>query len=118
MQMRMGKRLQYRLDVPEDMYKLQVPPLGILTLVENAVKHGIDAMPEGGLLQIIVTRTERKLVIRVLDNGAGFGSEVGGGMGLANLRERISTQYGERAMLSLNHRKPSGVEAILTIPAE
>jgi LytS/YehU family sensor histidine kinase len=104
--------------VPEDFYKLQVPPLGILTLVENAVKHGIDAMPEGGLLQIIVTRTERKLVIRVLDNGAGFGSEVGSGMGLANLRERISTQYGERATLSLNHRMPSGVEAILTIPAE
>jgi sensor histidine kinase YesM len=118
MQMRMGKRLQYSLDVPENMYKLHVPPLGILTLVENAVKHGIDAKPEGGSLQIIVTRPERKLVIRVLDNGAGFGSEVGGGMGLANLRERISTQYGERAMLSLNHRKPSGVEAILTIPAE
>lgn len=118
MQMRMGKRLQYSLDVPENMYKLHVPPLGILTLVENAVKHGIDAKPEGGSLQIIVTRPERKLVIRVLDNGAGFGSEVGSGMGLANLRERISTQYGERAMLSLNHRKPSGVEAILTIPAE
>jgi signal transduction histidine kinase len=54
----------------------------------------------------------------VLDNGAGFGSEVGSGMGLANLRERISTQYAERAMLSLKHRVPSGVEAILTIPAE
>ena len=118
MRIRLGGRLDYTIHIPDDLHGIAVPPLSLMTLVENAVKHGVDANPSGGLVRILGSRDKGRLRLRVIDNGAGFGDETGGGTGLTNLRERISTLYGDRATLELSHVEPSGVEATLELPIE
>ena len=118
MQIRMGERLQFTINIDTDLRQIAVPPLGLLTLVENAVQHGIDRLPEGGTVAISATKADKKLILKVIDNGVGFGDEVGSGMGLTNLRERLTTLYGKHAQLDLAHASPRGVEATLELPLE
>jgi sensor histidine kinase YesM len=118
MQIRMGERLQFTINIDDDLRQIAVPPLGLLTLVENAVQHGIDRLPEGGTVAISAMKDDKKLILKVIDNGVGFGDEVGSGMGLANLRERLTTLYGKHAQLDLSHASPRGVEATLELPLE
>ena len=100
-----------------------VPPLMLISLVENAIKHGIE--PKVGAAHIVVTvsvtGTEEQpmLEMRVEDNGVGFGgSSSGSGIGLSNIHERLMTMYGDRASLLLKARAEGGVAAIITIPLE
>lgn len=118
MQIRMGERLQFTINVDDDLRQIAIPPLGLLTLVENAVQHGIDRLPEGGMVTISGTKDDKKLILKVIDNGVGFGDEIGSGMGLTNLRERLVTLYGKHARLDLAHASPRGVEATLELPLE
>jgi sensor histidine kinase YesM len=118
MQIRMGARLQFEIKIDNDLRQIAIPPLGLLTLVENAVQHGIDRLPEGGLVTISGTKDDKKLILKVTDNGVGFGDEIGSGMGLTNLRERLDTLYGKHANLDLTHATPRGVEATLKLPLE
>ncbi|MBI3715335.1 MAG: histidine kinase [Betaproteobacteria bacterium] len=118
MRIRMTDRLQYEIQVPDELRSIPIPPLSLMTLVENAVKHGIDAKPEGGMLRIVGTLEKKRLLLRVTDNGAGFEIDAGGGTGLTNLRERLLTLYGDRASLVLAHAEPSGVEATMEIPID
>jgi len=117
MHMRMGERLQYRIDVPADIRSVAVPPLGVVTLVENAVKHGLEPKPAGGSVVVEARRESGRVQVSVTDDGAGFGEDVGTGTGLQNLRERIETLYGANASLDLEHAQPCGVRATLTVPA-
>jgi signal transduction histidine kinase len=118
MGIRMGERLRYEVDVSPDLHSLPIPPLGLMTLVENAVRHGLDAKREGGLVRIEGKKVGTNLRLSVVDDGAGFSQEIGDGIGLSNLRARIATLHGARGTLELSHRDPEGVEATLLLPVD
>ena len=118
MHMRMTDRLQFALDVDPLARGLALPPMSVLALVENAVRHGIDPCEEGGRIDIEVRRRADRCLVRVRDTGAGFGSGGDGlGTGLATLRERLQLVFGAAARLSLDAVAPHGVEAVLDLPA-
>jgi sensor histidine kinase YesM len=116
MGVRMGTRLQYDVDVSAEARAHALPPLSLMTLVENAVKHGVDPNPAGGCIRVVGRIDNGALILGVIDDGVGFTSELGGGIGLTNLRDRLSAIHGSAASLELCSRDPSGVEATLTIP--
>lgn len=120
MRLRMPGRLQYRIDVPAHLHELPVPPLSVLTLVENAIKHGVAPRVEGGAIVVEGRELPQGLLqLEVIDDGGGVSATAAadsGGTGLANLRERIKLAYGERASVVLADRFPHGTRAILTLP--
>lgn len=118
MQMRMPDRLQFSIKTAANNESVCCPPMTILTLVENAVRHGIDPSEEGGRIKVDVQVHEQKCHITVGDTGVGLGTEVGGmGTGLATLRERLQLAYGADATLQLRERTPHGLVAELEFPA-
>ena len=119
MHMRMPDRLQFRLDVDEGVRVLRCPPMTLLTLVENAVRHGIDPSEEGGSVEIHVQRHDGRCLLRVRDTGVGLGSASKGlGTGLSTLRERLKLSFGDAAQLRLSAVEPHGVCAEVDIPAQ
>jgi len=116
MGVRMGVRLRCGIDVPEEARDHSLPPLSLVTLVENAVKHGIDPNPAGGSIHIEGRMDGGNLTLAVIDDGVGFTAELGSGIGLTNLRDRLTAIHGDAATLELGARQPSGVVATLTIP--
>jgi len=115
---RMGARLSYTLDLPAELGGARLPPMMLLTLVENAIKHGIDPLVEGGHVEIAVRRHDAMLRVEVSDNGRGMASSEGHGTGLANIRARLAMLYGSRAGLLLSHRQPRGFVAAVQLPLE
>jgi two-component sensor histidine kinase len=122
MQIRMGARLQFAIDSPDDLGDVQIPTMTLITLVENAIKHGLEQKPDGGMINLTVDRDikdQRNLRLEIADTGGGFSTAASGtGIGLANIRERLNTLYGSRAQLELEANQPSGVKAILIVPIE
>jgi signal transduction histidine kinase len=114
---RMGRRLTFRIDVPAPLQGERVPPMMLLTLVENAIKHGLAPLPGGGFIHLSARSTNGRLCIEVADSGRGFISTSGAGTGLANLRARLAAQYGSAGALTLAINAPRGVVARLTLPA-
>ncbi|MGC4079693.1 MAG: histidine kinase [Rubrivivax sp.] len=113
-------RLGWSVQAEEPLLRHRFPPLMLISLVENAVKHGAE--PKIGPVQVDV-RAERsqdgRLALVVDDDGAGFGASAAGtGLGLANIRERLAQLYGERAALTLKARPGGGVSATITVPLE
>ncbi|HVQ24136.1 MAG TPA: ATP-binding protein, partial [Planctomycetota bacterium] len=118
MHMRMPDRLQFALHVDEGALGLRCPPMTLLTLVENAVRHGIDPSEEGGRIDIHVERHGERCRLRVLDTGVGLRPSGGSlGTGLAALRERLALIFGDDARLSVTAREPNGVCAEVDLPA-
>ncbi len=118
-QVRMGaRRLQWRVDVADDkLLDAELPPMLLLTLVENALKHGLAPLPEGGCITLRAEQAgDGRLKLAVADNGAGMGSGSGSGMGLANTRARLRAAYGEAGRLELRLNQPRGVVAELLLP--
>ena len=114
---RMGARLETSIDAPEPLLKARVPPMMLATLVENAIKHGIAPLAEGGAIRITAERLANALKLTVADTGRGLGSATSGsGVGLANIRARLSALYGERAALYFEANAPRGVAAVITLP--
>jgi hypothetical protein len=120
MQVRMGDRLQTRLDLPEALASVAIPPLLLQPLVENAIKHGLEPKVAGGRIVIEARQAGDKLVLQVRDTGLGLGTASAGGtsFGLAQVRERLATLYGERASLRLEPATDSegGALAVVTLP--
>ncbi len=119
MQVRMGSRLRVELNLPEELAELQVPPLLLQPLVENAIKHGLEPALEGGVLRVSAGRSPEHLTLTVEDGGVGLGAAPtsnGTGFGLEQVRERLQTRYGSASRLSLNARQPHGCVAELRIP--
>ena len=114
---RMGRRLAFEIDVPVELRPLEVPPMMLLTLVENAIKHGLNPLPEGGSLRVQARRDGGLLCIEVADSGRGFHAISGGGTGLANIRARLATMHGDAASLTLAENYPRGVTSTLRLPA-
>jgi signal transduction histidine kinase len=115
-QVRMGPRLQVHIDVPDALGRYVVPPMMLLTLIENALKHGLGPLPEGGAITVAAMEAQNKLVLRVADTGRGLVPGSGGGTGLANIQSRLKAMYGAAASLSLHHNQPRGVVAQIDLP--
>jgi sensor histidine kinase YesM len=114
--LRMGRRLNYAIDVPDALREAPMPPMMLLTLVENAIKHGLSPLPEGGFVRISAEADRGVLRVRVADSGGGFVRSSGGGTGLANLRARLSALRGEPGRLELALNEPRGIAATITLP--
>jgi hypothetical protein len=115
-QIRMGSRLTYELQVPEQLAVERIPTMLLLTLVENAVKHGINPALDGGSIRVSASRESGNLVLKVIDSGKGLSATDGHGTGLANIRRRLSMLYGDEAVLSLTPAATRGVVATVYIP--
>src|SRR6266568_562778 len=119
MQMRMPDRLQYAMNVDPSALKVRCPPTTLLTLVENAVRHGIDPSEEGGRIDIDIERLGERCVVRVTDTGAGLHQSANGlGTGLTTLRERLQLIFGDAAQLRLMSGAPRGVAVEVDMPAQ
>ena len=118
LQMRMGERLQFSITAEAGLLDSPMPPMVLPTLVENAIKHGLGPLPEGGRIDIRARRADDDLEIEVRDTGAGFTAAKGSGVGLANTRSRLAGLYGPRASLQLAAGAPRGVVAMLRLPLE
>jgi hypothetical protein len=118
LQMRMGARLHFSIEADGDLLGQALPPMVLPTLVENAIKHGLSPLPEGGRIDIGARRVEAGWAIEVRDDGQGFApSSSGTGVGLANTRARLAALFGERARLELEAGTPRGVVARVMLPA-
>lgn len=119
MHMRMPDRLQFEIHADHQALALICPPLALLTLVENAVRHGIDPSEEGGRIEIHVQRWDKRCRVLVSDTGVGLEQTGGGlGTGLSALRERLQLSFGSEAQLNLSEAAPHGVCAELLFPAK
>ncbi len=112
---RMGARLTFSVDLPGALAHEPFPPMMLLTLVENAIKHGIDPLPDGGRIHISAIRQHDTLHVSVSDTGRGLSTSTGIGVGLTNIRERLATLFGKRAKLQLEENSPVGVVATISI---
>ena len=116
MRLRMGDALEVDVDVPPELSQVPFPPLMLMTLVENAIKHGVA--PHGrGRIAVLAAQRDGRLRVEVEDDGFGLGGRIGQGVGLQNVRERLRALYGESARLDLSGREPSGARATIELPA-
>ena len=113
---RMGRRLAFEIDVPASLRDIAIPPMMLITLVENAIKHGINPLSEGGFVRVGAQLTDGQLCLQVADSGQGFTKTSGGGTGLANIRARLAGLYGRAARLTLAVNTPRGVTATIVLP--
>lgn len=114
---RMGPRFRWELTLPDDLRDVPFPPMLLQPLVENAVRHGIEPKIGDGRVTLAARRQTGALVLSVVDDGVGFRPKPGsGGVGLANIRERLSLLFGADARLDLKENKGPGLTAELWIP--
>ena len=124
LKMRRGARLEFGIDVPEDLLAAPFPPMMLPSLVENAIKHGLEPQREGGRIDVVVTRMFTadgdRIRLQVKDTGRGLSDapiQAGGGVGLTNLRERLNALYGDKAKFVIESNDPKGVVATIELPA-
>jgi hypothetical protein len=118
LKVRMEERLTTEILVPDGLLSAEFPPMMIQTLVENAIKHGLEPKAEGGHLRLSAEIVHGKLQVTVADTGLGFGraATAGTGVGLANIRERLQLLYGPKATLTVAENQPSGTVVTITVP--
>ena len=115
-QIRMGRRLAFGIEVPASLHGARMPPLMLLTLAENAIKHGLAPSPRGGRIDLRAATADGRLRVEVADTGQGFAKSAGGGTGLAHIRARLDALFGDAASLSLRLDSPHGVIATIVLP--
>lgn len=114
---RMGRRLEFGVDIAPALRLLEVPSMMLLTLVENAIKHGLAPQREGGRVDVTARMDGALLRLEVADTGRGFGGDTsGGGTGLANIHARLSALFGDAAAFTLTVREPRGLCAAICLP--
>ncbi|MBC8056979.1 MAG: histidine kinase [Rhizobiales bacterium] len=118
LKVRMEDRLQTEIAVPEGLLSADFPSMMIQSLVENAIKHGLEPKAEGGKLTVRAEIVHGKLAVIVADTGLGFGkaATAGTGVGLTNIRERLQLLYGNKASMTVAENTPSGTLVTLTVP--
>ena len=117
-QVRMGRRLAFAVDLPPGLRNASMPPLMLLTLVENAIKHGLAPLPGGGRIDLRASSEGGRLRVQVADTGQGFAKSTGGGTGLANIRSRLTAVFGHAGTLAMALNSPHGVIATIMLPYE
>jgi signal transduction histidine kinase len=119
MQLRMGERLRVRLDLPPELNGIELPPLLVQPLVENAIHHGLEPKIAGGEITVSARRADGVLCIDVEDDGQGLHAPKrrgGNGVALDNIRARLTARWGAFATLSLQPREGGGTRARIQIP--
>jgi hypothetical protein len=118
LKMRMEERLTVELHVPDGLRSAAFPPMMLQSMVENAIKHGLECKPEGGHLAVTAEVVDSKLRVTVADDGVGFGvvPSKGTGLGLSNIRERLKLLHGEAGHLHIAANSPTGVIATIEVP--
>jgi signal transduction histidine kinase len=122
LKVRMEERLATEIDVPDGLLSAEFPPMMVQTLVENAIKHGLEPKPEGGRLNLKAEIVHGKLAVSVADTGLGFGraassgKTAGTGVGLANIRERLQLLHGSKAALTITENPGGGTRVCITVP--
>jgi signal transduction histidine kinase len=120
LKMRMEERLTVEIDVPVGLRSAAFPPMMLQSMVENAIKHGLECKPEGGHLAVRAEIVDSRLRVTVADDGVGFGvmPSQGTGLGLSNIRERLQLLHGAAGKLHIAANSPSGVIATIEVPYE
>jgi len=121
MSVRMGERLRYTLDLPDELRGTPVPPLLLQPLVENSIRHGLEPKVEGGAIDVRARQLDGRLIIEVSDTGVGLDAaqpSEGSGFGLEQVRERLATVYGDQGRMSLAAGPSGGTLATLSFPLQ
>ncbi len=118
MRLRTGDRLRYRIEVDSALREAPYPPLLLITLVENAVKHGVEPKPGASCIRLRAWASAGLLHVCVADDGVGLQPGVGGGTGLANVRDQLAMRFGTRASLRLTAAPGGGVLAEIQVPTD
>ena len=121
LKVRMEERLRFAVDIPEGLRSADFPPMMLQSLVENAIRHGVEPKPEGGEVRVSAAVVDGELEVAVTDSGVGLTASDGaasasGGLGLANIRERLARLYPGKASVELEPLRPSGVVAKIRVP--
>ena len=118
LKMRMEERLIVDMQIPEGLRSAAFPPMMLQSMVENAIKHGLECKAEGGTLKIVAEVASGKLRVVVSDDGVGFGvmPSDGTGLGLPTIRERLKLLHGDQGHLHITANSPSGVIATIEVP--
>jgi signal transduction histidine kinase len=114
---RMGPRLKFELALPPEIAAREVPPMLLQPLVENAVKHGLEPKVDGGTVTVGAREERGRLVLEVADTGVGQWAGDGGGVGLANVRERLAAAFAGAARVETGANPAGGFTVTLTLPA-
>ena len=116
MRVRMGSRFTYEIDVSADLESLVFPALMLLSLVENAIKHGVERKPGPCSIKIAARFANDIVEVSVQDDGAGLREGLGKGVGLANISSQLALRYGANASITQQSRDGGGTVAALSIP--
>ena len=123
MAIRMGDRLRYRLELPEELAPVPIPALLLQPLVENAIRHGLEPKVEGGSVTVAAHREGDTMCLVVDDDGLGLDASrrarptrEGIGFGLEQVRERLATAFGPAAQLHAEAGPGGGTRISLTLP--
>jgi signal transduction histidine kinase len=117
MQARLGSaRLQWQIDADSQARSALLPPGMLLTLVENAVAHGVEPLLSGGRVSLRAARVADEAVFEVIDNGAGPPADLRDGVGLANIRQRLALDAGPSARLLIESLASGGCRAEIRLP--
>jgi sensor histidine kinase YesM len=118
LKIRMGERLAYAFEIAPELLAHAFPPMLLQPLVENAIRHGLEAKVAGGQVTVSARRQGDRLQISVTDDGLGFADASGSGIGVANIRARLAALYGPTASLELSSGVGAGVTATMSVPVE
>ena len=124
MRMRMEERLQFDVQVPQGLRSARFPPMMLQSLVENAIRHGLEPKAEGGSISVRAEVQDGQLIVQVQDTGVGFAPDApwastgaeGGGIGLSNIRARLQLLYGAKASLQTSSPSTGGACVTITVP--
>jgi len=118
LKVRMEDRLQTDIRVSDGLMSAEFPPMMLQSLVENAIKHGLEPKADGGRLTVSAEIVHGKLAVTVEDTGLGFGKAAteGTGIGLSNIRERLALLYGSKASLRITEPAGGGTSVTITVP--
>ena len=118
LKVRMEERLSTEIRVSDGLLSAEFPPMMLQSLVENAIKHGLEPKAEGGALAVSAEIVHGRLAVTVADTGLGFGkaATAGTGIGLSNIRERLQLLYGKRAALTVAENPGGGTAVTITVP--
>jgi two-component sensor histidine kinase len=117
---RMGERLRYRIELPDELRQFRIAPMLLQPVVENAIAHGLEPKVEGGEIVVSAQLEGGNVCVRISDTGVGLNESAprkpGGGVGLSNLRERLRSLYGAGAKVELSENQPCGMTVRLMLP--
>ena len=120
MAVRMGPRLSYTLELPQELAALPVPAMLLQPIVENAIKHGLEPKVDGGQIRVRASQFAKKLVLEVVDTGVGMVEANGNsdGFGLDQVRQRLASIYDRRATLRCAAGNEPGTTVTISLPLQ